>query len=180
MFEESADSDKSNKPKPDTRLHFGGRVVIIMDADSTYSRGEKMDPSDSSVLLAEEATSGWGMEALLDGVYDYRALRQGEVVEGHVMRITPTEVLVDVGSKSEGVVPGRELQRLEPEVLEGLKVGAEVLAYVLTPEDQDGNILLSLSRAQLERDWRLAEARLQQEEIFARHSSCAAENTGGG
>ena len=107
-----------------------------------------MDLSDNSVLLAEEATSGGGMAALLDGVYDYRALKQGEVVEGHVMRITPSEVLVDVGSKSEGVVPGRELQRLEPEVLEELKVGAEVLAYVLNPEDQDGNILLSLGFTQ--------------------------------
>jgi small subunit ribosomal protein S1 len=166
VFKESADSDKSKKPKPDRRLHFGGRVVIIMDADSTYSRGEKMDLSDNSVLVAEEATGGGGRETLLDGVYDYRALKQGEVVEGHVMRITPNEVLVDVGSKAEGVVPGRELQRLQPEVLEELKVGAEVLAYVLTPEDPEGNILLSLSRAQLERDWRLAEARLEAEEMF--------------
>ncbi len=125
-----------------------------------------MDLSDNSVLLAEQTTAGGEMEALLDGVYDYRALKQGEVVEGHVMRITPNEILVDVGSKAEGVVPARELQHLQPEVLEELKVGAEVLAYVLTPEDQEGNILLSLSRAQLERDWRLAEARLEEGEIF--------------
>ena len=125
-----------------------------------------MDLSNSSVLLAEETTDSQGMEALLDEVYDYWEPQRGDIVQGHVMRITPTEVLVDIGSKAEGVVTGRELQRLEPEVLEGLQVGDEVLAYVLTPEDEEGNILLSLSRAQLERDWQLAETRFQQEEIF--------------
>jgi len=106
------------------------------------------------------------MEALLDGVYDYWGPQQGDIVQGHIMRITSTEVLVDIGSKAEGIVTGRELQRLEPEVLEGLQVGDEVLAYVLTPEDKEGNILLSLSRAQLERDWQLAETRFQREEIL--------------
>jgi small subunit ribosomal protein S1 len=147
-------------------LLFGGRPDIITGAHTIYNRGEKMELSDNSVLLAGEMAVGEGMEALLDGVYDYWEPRQGEVVEGHVMRISPSEVLVDIGSKAEGIVPGRELQRLEPGLLHGLKVGDEVLAYVLTPEDQEGNILLSLSRAQLERDWRSAEARFQEDEVF--------------
>ena len=125
-----------------------------------------MNLSNHSVLLIEEATGSEGMEVLLEGGYDYWEPQQGDIVQGHIMRITPAEILVDIGSKAEGIVIGRELQQLEPEVLEGLRVGDEVLTYVLTSEDQEGNVLLSLSRAQLERDWQLAAMRFQQEEIF--------------
>lgn len=136
-----------------------------------------MDLSSNSVLLAEETTDRTQMEALLEGAYDYREPRRGDIVEGHVMRISPSEALVDIGAKAEGIVPGRELQRFASEVSEELQVGSEVFAYVLTPEDKEGNILLSLSRALVEHDWRLAEARFQGEEVF--EASVTACNKGG-
>ncbi|MDI7278223.1 MAG: S1 RNA-binding domain-containing protein, partial [Anaerolineae bacterium] len=93
------------------------------------------------------------------------------------MQITPTEILVDVGSKSEGIISGRELERMDPELRNSLRVGQEVLAYVIRPEDQDGNVVLSLTRAQMEADWRRAEELYAAEEIF--EAQVAGHNKGG-
>jgi len=82
--------------------------------------------------------------------------RRGEIREGVIARITPGEVLVDVGAKSEGVITGRELETLDAAMRQALAVGQTVLVYVMDPEDRNGNIVLSLSRAKEEKDWRTA------------------------
>jgi len=60
-------------------------------------------------------------------------------------------------SQSEGFVRGRELEQMDKELLAGLKVGGDVLVYVVRPQDRQGNLILSLRRAQQEQDWREAE-----------------------
>jgi small subunit ribosomal protein S1 len=81
---------------------------------------------------------------------------RGETIEGIIMGISPSEIVVDIACKSEGIVTSRDLERLDPEFRRSLKVGDQVLVYVLRPEDAQGNIILSLSRAQMEGDWQLA------------------------
>ncbi|GAB4560252.1 MAG: 30S ribosomal protein S1 [Anaerolineae bacterium] len=102
--------------------------------------------------------------------------KAGEIRDGIVVSVSPTEILIDIGAKSEGVVSGRELERLG-EDLEKLKPGDSVLAYVVRPEDKDGNIVLSLTRAQQERDWRRAEELLNSQEVF--EGVVSAYNRGG-
>ncbi len=104
-------------------------------------------------------------------------MSRGQVVEGIIVHIGPNEVLVDVGSKSEGVLYERELDRIGPEARAALQVGQTVLVYVLTPEDKNGNIALSLTRAQAERDWRKAEEFEKSGEIF--EGEVAGYNKGG-
>lgn len=95
-----------------------------------------------------------GMEALLrDSDFEFRRLRRGDTVEGTVVRVDQDEVLVDIGLKSEGVIPARELLG-EDEEAEPLHVGDRTLVYVMQPETQEGNAVLSLRRAQAERSWR--------------------------
>lgn len=106
------------------------------------------------------------MEEFLSGGYRFKRLKQGGIVEGTVVRASPTELLIDVGAKSEGLVSPRELERMGPEAIEQIKVGDRVPAYVITPEDKNGNILLSLHRARLERDWLAAERLFSEEEVF--------------
>jgi len=106
------------------------------------------------------------VEELLSAVHEYRRLRQGEILEGEVVRVSPNEILIDVGSKSEGVVSPRELEAMGPEAIEQIKVGDKVWAYVVTPEDKEGNIILSLSRAELERDWQAASKLFADEKVF--------------
>src|SRR5438067_13607189 len=84
----------------------------------------------------------------------YKQHRRGDVVEGVIVRMDRDEVLVDIGAKSEAVVPLHEIPRSFTEGKNALHVGSEVLAYVLQPEDPEGKVVLSLSRAVAERGWR--------------------------
>src|SRR5687768_17106341 len=84
---------------------------------------------------------------------------EGDVVTGKVVRIDKDEVLVDIGYKSEGVIPSNELSiRKSVNPAEEVSIGEEVDALVLTKEDQDGRLILSKKRARFERAWRRIEA----------------------
>jgi small subunit ribosomal protein S1 len=85
--------------------------------------------------------------------------QEGDVVTGNVVRIDNDEVLVDIGYKSEGVIPANELSiRKSVDPSEEVSLGEEVDALVLTKEDQDGRLILSKKRARFERAWRRIEA----------------------
>jgi small subunit ribosomal protein S1 len=84
---------------------------------------------------------------------------EGDVVSGEVVRIDKDEVLVDIGYKSEGVIPANELSiRKSIDPSDEVSLGEEVDALVLTKEDQDGRLILSKKRARFEKAWRRIEA----------------------
>jgi len=84
---------------------------------------------------------------------------EGEVVSGIVVRIDKDEVLVDIGYKSEGVIPNNELSiRKNVDPHDEVTLGEEVDALVLTKEDQDGRLIVSKKRARFEKAWRRIEA----------------------
>ena len=130
------------------------------------------DPQETQVSdqgqepAVEPAASAVSMDQLLVESYSLPTVKAGDILDGTIVSITPTEITVDVGAKSEGIITGRELERLSPEVLSDLKVGDPVVTYVVRPEDKDGHIVLSLARAQQERDWREAERLFQTQQIF--------------
>src|SRR4051812_33595683 len=73
---------------------------------------------------------------------------EGDVVSGKVVRIDRDEVLVDIGYKSEGVIPNHELSiRKSVDPHDEVELGDDVDALVLTKEDQDGRLILSKKRA---------------------------------
>ncbi len=83
---------------------------------------------------------------------------EGDVVSGKVVRIDQDEVLVDIGYKSEGVIPSNELSiRKSVDPSEEVELGEEVDALVLTKEDQEGRLILSKKRARFEKAWRRIE-----------------------
>src|SRR5918911_2041463 len=79
--------------------------------------------------------------------------QSGEIRTGVIASISPSQILVSIGAKSEGVVSGRELEQLTAEEREALKVGQEVPVFVINPEDANGNVVLSLKRAQEQISW---------------------------
>jgi small subunit ribosomal protein S1 len=86
------------------------------------------------------------------------SFKEGDVVSGKVVRIDMDEVLVDIGYKSEGVIPNNELSiRKSPDPSEEVSLGDEVDALVLTKEDQEGRLILSKKRARFEKAWRRIE-----------------------
>jgi small subunit ribosomal protein S1 len=115
----------------------------------------------------QEDTSAHPMDAFLEEeVYGLDSPRRGEVRTGTIARITESDILVDIGYKSEGLIPSRELERLPQENRDELVVGKEVTVYVLRSGGTDGTILLSIARAEEERDWLEAERLLKTKEIF--------------
>ncbi len=117
------------------------------------------------------------LESLLQEGYGFTPLKRGEVREGTIVSVTSSEILVDLGSKTEGVISGRELERMPRDQMSQYKVGDEVLAYVVNPEDKNGNTILSLTRAQLEKDWREAERLFESQDMFS--GDVAGFNKGG-
>src|SRR5438067_13177127 len=106
-----------------------------------------------------------GMLLEIDGriVPNYDAtivpFEEGDVVTGKVVRIDRDEVLIDIGYKSEGVIPNHELSiRRSVDPTAEVALGEEVDALVLTKEDQDGRLILSKQRARFEKAWRRIEA----------------------
>ncbi|MEA2216176.1 MAG: small subunit ribosomal protein [Solirubrobacteraceae bacterium] len=88
----------------------------------------------------------------------FRDIEEGEVVTGHVVRIDKDEVLVDIGYKSEGVIPANELSiRKAVDPADEVHLGEEVDAIVMTKEDQDGRLIMSKKRARFEKAWRRIE-----------------------
>lgn len=108
------------------------------------------------------------MAEMLERYLSCHKLERGQIVPGTVVRVSDSEVIVDVGAKCEGVVPSQDLERLSPADREAIQVGGDVLVYVNNPEDANGNIALSLFRAQIARDWREAQRLLESQEIIER------------
>ena len=86
-------------------------------------------------------------------------VEDGQIVDGVVVKVDRDEVLLDIGYKSEGVIPARELSiRNDVDPSEVVKLGEQVEALVLQREDKDGRLILSKKRAQYERAWGKIEA----------------------
>jgi len=91
---------------------------------------------------------------------------QGEIRDGVIASISPNQILVSVGTKSEGVISGKELEAIPPVELSTFKIGQEIPVYVVNPEDQGGNLVLSYVRAREEVSWKDAEALQASGETF--------------
>jgi small subunit ribosomal protein S1 len=90
----------------------------------------------------------------------------GDLVEGIIVQVDRDEVLVDIGYKTEGVIPSRELSiRHDVDPSELVKVGEKIEALVLTKEDKEGRLILSKKRAQYERAWGTIEGMKERDEV---------------
>jgi small subunit ribosomal protein S1 len=96
------------------------------------------------------------------------AVEDGQIVTGTVVKVDRDEVLLDIGYKSEGVIPNRELSiRNEVDPSKVVTVGDEVEALVLQKEDKEGRLILSKKRAQYERAWGTIEKIKEEEGVVS-------------
>ncbi len=108
--------------------------------EAATKAGEQPDLTPEELIEALEAS--------------LRDFKDGDIVEGEVVKIDRDEVLVDIGYKSEGVIPSKELSiRHDVDPNEVVKVGDRIEALVLQMEDKEGRLILSKKRAQYERAW---------------------------
>src|SRR5437763_15905552 len=114
---------------------------------------ETIDTSEAGVW-----TTGPNGEPIPDYESTFPTITEGEVVHGKVVRVDKDEVLVDIGYKSEGVIPVSELSiRRSINPADEVNIGDEVDALVLTKEDAEGRLILSKKRARFEMAWKAIE-----------------------
>src|SRR5262249_11523964 len=130
----------------------------------TESAQEEQPQEEQPQSAANGAASSDNLLIEVDGklVPNYDAtihpFSEGDVVSGKVVRIDQDEVLVDIGYKSEGVIPSNELSiRKSVDPSEEVELGEDVDALVLTKEDQEGRLILSKKRSRFEKAWRRIE-----------------------
>ena len=103
-------------------------------------------------------TTGPDGELIPDYESTFPTINEGEVVHGKVVRVDKDEVLVDIGYKSEGVIPVAELSiRRSVNPQDEVALGDEIDALVLTKEDAEGRLILSKKRARFELAWKAIE-----------------------
>ncbi|MBQ6411760.1 MAG: S1 RNA-binding domain-containing protein, partial [Atopobiaceae bacterium] len=111
-----------------------------------------MSEIQNSSIFSLDDVSDDEMNSLIDGtITDFD---EGDLVTGTVVKIEHDEVLLDIGFKSEGVIPSRELSiRKDADPSEIVALGDTIEALVLQKEDKDGRLVLSKKRAEYERAW---------------------------
>lgn len=126
--------------------------------------GGNVDVADDS--SAEEAGRAMMEQLLADPSHEYRSPQFGDVIDGTLMRVDRDELLVDIGSKSEGVIPAREFSSLSESERQDLQVGNTVLVFVTQPENQDGVAIVSIDRARQEKSWRVLQQTADDNEVI--------------
>src|SRR2546421_3111211 len=146
--------DLSTKPAANSK---SGRVQTM------FEEHDQEGPNNSN---SEEMGEINEMAALLEQSSNPINIKRGDVVEGVIVRIDQDEILVDIGLKSEGVLSTKELPATGYGSFNELHMNDKVLVYVIQPETQDGHALLSLKRANAERQWRIAEEQYKNGELL--------------
>src|SRR5699024_1122625 len=112
--------------------------------------------SDLPTAAPQVAVNDIGNEADLLAEIDktIKYFNDGDIVGGIIVKVDRDEVLLDIGYKTEGVIPSRELSiKHDVDPAEVVEVGDQIDALVLTKEDKEGRLILSKKRAQYERAW---------------------------
>jgi small subunit ribosomal protein S1 len=132
------------------------------------SRGMDFDSADYNGADIEggEAESNPMAELLKEPGHSLRSVKRGDVVDGVIVRKDSEEILVDIGLKSEGVLSTKELPASGYGSFDELNVGEEVLVYIMQPETPEGHAIVSLKRARMERQWRIAQEQYERGDLL--------------
>lgn len=119
----------------------------VVSVEAAAEEAEAIDDSNLDAASLME-------QFLNDPTHDYKSLKYGDVMDGVIMHLDREEILVDIGSKSEGIVPSREYSSLSSDERHALAVGDTILVFVVQPENQEGHAVVSIDRARQEKSWR--------------------------
>ena len=121
--------------------------------DSTGKNGEDKEITSMASLLEQE---GLGLDLP----------QAGEIKTGTIASISPGQILVGIGAKSEGIIRGQEFELIPPDVFASLEVGQEIPVFVVIPENHHGNLILSYVRALEAESWEKAQYLMKEKETF--------------
>lgn len=136
------------------------------------SNQQQTDDELFRAALNGEIPMGEGYEEFM-----FAPIKRGQIIKGTVAGKSETEILVDIGVKSEGLITGRELEDLDSETKQSLRIGDEIMVFVLSSESSGGHVYLSLKRALEEQDWVDAEDYMKETKLY--ESKVTGFNKGG-
>jgi len=154
-------SEQTDQPPVSEGIPAG--VLTDTSAASFDGAEEAVETGESagSIVATAVATDDPELDAasfmeqfLNDPTHDYKSLKYGDVMDGVIMHLDREEILVDIGSKSEGIVPSREYSSLSSDERHALAVGDTILVFVVQPENPEGHAVVSIDRARQEKSWR--------------------------
>lgn len=158
---------------PDTTaVDQNNASVPTSEADVPAASGE-----EDAVTASAEAEAPAETTAAPASTKPNSRFTRGQLVEGTISSTSPTSVNVDLGDGVEGIIPGRELERMTRKMIEDLAVGSKITTYVVNPNDHQGNVVLSVNRAMEELDWQEAEQYRVSQQAYDGH--VAGYNKGG-
>jgi small subunit ribosomal protein S1 len=154
-------SEQTNQSAVEETAPQGAAADVVATAvevaeESTASAAEARTVSEPAAANEDgELDAASLMEQFLnDPSHDYKSLKYGDVMDGVIMHLDREEILVDIGSKSEGIVPSREYSSLSSDERQALAVGDTILVFVVQPENPEGHAVVSIDRARQEKSWR--------------------------
>ena len=130
-----------------------------------------MITADRAETKEQAETQRQLMATLIAEDYDYTRPRRREVREATVVSVEENELVVDLGTKRDGIVPPRDLERLNQEYLDSVQVGDRVPVYILNASHRQDGIIVSLNKGLAQQDW------LRAEELLESQECCEAEVT---
>lgn len=134
----------TNKKKISANSNQSSDDKKVRLEDNKTEKTETSKPSKISPQTMEELLASTG--------YVIKGFKKGEVIEGTITRVSPKEILINIGGKTDGVVIDRELESYR-ETLQALKPGDKVTAQVIVAENDRGQAVLSLRQSIFEKRW---------------------------
>ncbi len=135
-----------------------GAFVKMADSDRVEKQSGEEDNSQGALDLAL-------FEQYLEADKDFDVPERGDLRQGVIVEIRPTELLVNIGSKRDGIVPQADLAKLDPDFVKGLSEGQNVDVVISRHPEDDGIYQLSMADALQERDWFTAQRLMDSGEI---------------
>ena len=133
--------------------------------DSLENIAASTDPSENNNEKETSiSTEKFSMDELIEEFLPHKPLKRGEIIDGKIMSINDNGLLIDIGYKSEGFIPTREMKTLVSDEDKEIKIGDEIIAFVVNPETNSGSSVLSIDRARGEQGWRVLEKAMQNDE----------------
>ena len=129
------------------------------EADNATETSE--EPEEASAQASEEQTPTepekqepiTEQDEFLEGLEKVISLKKGQLVKGNIVQITDEDVCVNIGYKSDGIIPKNELSLTDENAKDALTVGDEIEAEVISLNDGEGNVLLSRRRVEKKQNW---------------------------
>jgi len=154
-------SEQTNQTAVDEPAPHGVTADVAASAidvaEGPAESAVSVETAPDSAVAAEDGefdTASLMEQFLNDPSHDYKSLKYGDVMDGVIMHLDREEILVDIGSKSEGIVPSREYSSLSSDERQALAVGDTILVFVVQPENPEGHAVVSIDRARQEKSWR--------------------------